>query len=166
MRKWESLAETESQQNKEAVFEHDTMIRQVDDVMALCCKLSESRQIKAAVRNSAKGAAAAAGGAFVGGLLGGPPGLFIGSSLGGAVGWWMTSGTFRPLHQIIIEMPPQQKMKLYSEVMAVLGKLDWVDLAQLIFLVMGNSSLQMRVLTTLISFATKELGAKVEYEQK
>lgn len=89
-----------------------------------------------------------------------------GSSLGGAVGWWMTSGTFRPLHQIIIEMPPQQKMKLYSEVTAVLGKLDWVDLAQLIFLVMGNSSLQMRVLTTLISFATKELGAKVEYEQK
>lgn len=63
----------------QAVFEHDTMIRQVDDVMALCCKLSESRQIKAAVRNSAKGAAAAAGGAFVGGLLGGPPGLFIGT---------------------------------------------------------------------------------------
>ncbi|KAF4110897.1 hypothetical protein G5714_007928 [Onychostoma macrolepis] len=86
-------------------------------------------------------------------------------ALGGAMGWWMTSDKFQPLHQIIMEMPPQQKRKLYSEVMAVLGNLDWVDLAQLIFLVMGNSSLQMRVLTTLISFATKELGAKVEYGQ-
>ncbi len=81
------------------------------------------------------------------------------------MGWWMTSDKFHPLHQIIMEMPPQQKRKLYSEVIAVLGNLDWVDLAQLVFLVMGNSSLQMRVLTTLLSFATKELGAKVEYRQ-
>ncbi|XP_073693007.1 protein C19orf12 homolog [Garra rufa] len=142
------------------------MNRQIDDVMALCCKISETRQIKAAVQNSAKGAAAAGGGAFVGGLLGGPPGIFIGGALGGAVGWWMTSGKFHPLHQIIMEMPPQQKMKLYSDVMAELGSLNWVDVAQLIWLVMGNSSLQMRVLTTLISFATKELGAKVEYASK
>lgn len=91
---------------------------------------------------------------------------YAGGALGGAAGWWMTSDTFLPLHQIIMEMPPQQKKKLYSEVMAVLGKLDWVDLAQLMFLVMGNSSLQMRVLSTLISFATKDLGAKVDYVQK
>lgn len=62
----------------QAVCEHNIMSHQIDDVMALCCKISESRQIKAAVRNSAKGAAVAGGGAFVGGLLGGPPGLFIG----------------------------------------------------------------------------------------
>ncbi|KAK7170178.1 hypothetical protein R3I94_000423 [Phoxinus phoxinus] len=142
------------------------MKRQIDDVMGLCCKISDSRQIKAAVQHSAKGAATAGGGAFLGGLLGGPPGIFIGGALGGAVGWWMTNDKFQPLHQIIMEMPPQQKKKLYSDVMAVLGNLDWVDLAQLIFLVMGNSSMQMRVLTTLISFATKELGAKVEYGQK
>ncbi len=55
------------------------MSRQIEDVMALCCKISESRQIKAAVQNSAKGAAAAGGGAFLGGLLGGPPGIFIGT---------------------------------------------------------------------------------------
>lgn len=59
-------------------FEHNTMQRQIDDVMGLCCKISDSRQIKAAVQNSAKGAATAGGGAFLGGLLGGPPGIFIG----------------------------------------------------------------------------------------
>jgi len=54
------------------------MKRQIDDVMGLCCKISDSRQIKAAVQSSAKGAASAGGGAFLGGLLGGPPGIFIG----------------------------------------------------------------------------------------
>ncbi|KAA0723567.1 Protein C19orf12 -like protein [Triplophysa tibetana] len=136
----------------------------IDDVMGLCCKISENRKIKATVQNSAKGGVTAGGGAFIGGLLGGPPGIFLGATIGGALGWWMTSGRFQPLHQIIIELPPRQKKKLYDDVMAVLGKLDWIDLAQLLVLVMGNSSLQMHVLSTILSFATKELGAKVQYE--
>ncbi len=80
---------------KENLYHHDTprtqaaishlpkvqrsVLRQIDDVMALCSKISENSQIKAAVDNSSKGAAAAGGGAFLGGLLGGPPGIFIGT---------------------------------------------------------------------------------------
>ncbi len=47
------------------------------------------------------------------------------------MGWWMTSDKFHPLHQIIMEMPPQQKRKLYSEVMAEYWAI-WIgfDLAQ------------------------------------
>uniref|UniRef100_A0A8C1ZPV1 Uncharacterized protein n=1 Tax=Cyprinus carpio TaxID=7962 RepID=A0A8C1ZPV1_CYPCA len=67
--------------------------RQIDDVMALC-------------------SAGAGGGAFLGGLLGGPLGIFIGGTLGSAVGWWMTRGQFRRLHQTIMEMSPQQREKL------------------------------------------------------
>lgn len=90
--------------------------------------------------------------------------MSLGATIGGALGWWMTSDKFQPLHQILIELPPCQKKKLYNDVMTVLGKLDWIDLAQLLVLVMGNSSLQMRVLSTVLAFATKELGAKVQYE--
>ncbi len=59
--------------------EHTTMSRQIEDVMALCCKISESRQIKAAVQKSAKGAAAAGGGAFLGGATRRSTGIFIGT---------------------------------------------------------------------------------------
>ncbi|XP_055064178.2 protein C19orf12 homolog [Misgurnus anguillicaudatus] len=139
------------------------MNSQINDVMGLCSKISEHRKIKVAIENSMKGATTAGGGALVGAVVGGPPGIFVGATVGGALGWWMTSGEFQPLHQIIMELPPEQKQKLYSDVMAVLGNLNWDDIAQLISLVMGNSSMHMRVLSTILTYATKELGAKVEY---
>uniref|UniRef100_A0A671QDN4 Chromosome 19 open reading frame 12 n=1 Tax=Sinocyclocheilus anshuiensis TaxID=1608454 RepID=A0A671QDN4_9TELE len=138
------------------------MLRQIDDVMALCCKVSENSQIEVAVNNSRKGAAAAGGGAFLGGQLGGPPGIFIGT----AVGWWMTRGKFCPLHQMIMEMSPQQREKLYSELMEELGILAWDNLSELILSVMSNSSLKMQVLDILKYFARQQLRAKVKYGKK
>lgn len=55
-----------------------TMSNRVDDVMQLCCEVSASRKIKAVVKSSGKGAAAAGGGAFVGGMVGGPAGIAVG----------------------------------------------------------------------------------------
>lgn len=50
----------------------------IDDVIKFCCKISENTQIEVALKKSRSGAAVAGGGAFLGGLLGGPPGIFIG----------------------------------------------------------------------------------------
>lgn len=60
------------------LFHNMAMNCRIDDVMGLCCKISEDRKIKATVQNSAKGGVTAGGGAFIGGLLGGPPGIFFG----------------------------------------------------------------------------------------
>lgn len=54
------------------------MGRRVDDVMQLCCELSANHQIRATVKGSSKGAAAAGGLAFAGGLVGGPLGIAVG----------------------------------------------------------------------------------------
>lgn len=54
------------------------MPARMDDVMRLCCEISAHEQIKVAVKNSTKGAMVAGGTAFVGGLLGGPPGIAVG----------------------------------------------------------------------------------------
>lgn len=54
------------------------MAPRIDDVMRLCCEISAHDKIKAAVKNSTKGALAAGGVAFVGGLLAGPPGIAVG----------------------------------------------------------------------------------------
>lgn len=50
----------------------------VDDVMKLCCELSTNQQVKATVKQSGKGAVAAGGLAFAGGLIGGPLGIAVG----------------------------------------------------------------------------------------
>ncbi|XP_056318885.1 protein C19orf12 homolog [Danio aesculapii] len=139
------------------------MSSRVDDVMQLCCEVSDSRKIKAAVKSSGKGAAAAGGGAFVGGMVGGPAGIAVGGTLGGLLGTWMTSGQFKPFPEIIAELPPKYKEILYSDVMAALGSLDWTDVASLIALVMGSFTLQEQVLAAINTYATKELNAELQY---
>ncbi|XP_020783165.2 protein C19orf12 homolog [Boleophthalmus pectinirostris] len=139
------------------------MAPRIDDVMRLCCELSAHEQIKVAVKNSAKGALVTGGSAFVGGLLAGPPGLAVGGAVGGLLGCWMTSGQFRPLPQILMELPPAQRDRLYQDIVAILGNLDWTDAAQLIALVMGNATLQQQVTAALLNYVTKELRAEVHY---
>lgn len=87
-----------------------------------------------------------------------------GGAVGGLLGSWMTSGQFRPLPQILMELPPNQQKKLYNDIVAVLGNLDWMDAAQLIALVMGNSTLQQQVTAALLNYITKELRAEVRYQ--
>lgn len=143
-----------------------SVVPQTDDVIEFCCKISKNTQIEAAVKKSKRGAAAAAGGAFIGGLVGGPPGIFIGGTLGSAVGWWMTKDQFRPLHQIIMEMSPEQKKKLYSEIIKNLKNLAWDNVSELISSVISNPSLKKKVLAILESFAKEQLRAKVKYGKK
>ncbi|XP_050628583.1 protein C19orf12 homolog isoform X1 [Macaca thibetana thibetana] len=49
----------------------------VEDIMKLLCSLSGERKMKAAVKHSGKGALVTGAVAFVGGLVGGPPGLAV-----------------------------------------------------------------------------------------
>ncbi|XP_072241549.1 protein C19orf12 homolog [Leuresthes tenuis] len=139
------------------------MGQRINDVMKLCCELSANQQIKATVKGSGKGAAAAGGLAFAGGLIGGPLGIAVGGAVGGLLGCWMTSGQFKPLPQIIMELNPQQQRKLYDDLMAILGDVQWTDLVQLTALVMGNVALKQQLTAALLGYITKELQAEVHY---
>ncbi|XP_006795816.1 protein C19orf12 homolog [Neolamprologus brichardi] len=139
------------------------MSPRIDDVMKLCCELSTNQQVKTTVKGSGKGAAAAGALAFAGGLVGGPLGIAVGGAAGGLLGCWLTSGQFKPLPQIIMELSPQEKQKLYDDLMEILGDIEWTDLAQLIALVMGNATLKQQLTAALLGYITKELQAEVHY---
>ncbi|KAM6901495.1 uncharacterized protein PEZ65_019612 [Lycodopsis pacificus] len=79
-------------------------------------------------------------------------------AVGGLLGCWLTSGQFKPLPQIIMELSPQQK--LYGSLPAVLGDIQWTDLAQLTALVMGNATLKQQLTATLLGYISKELQAR------
>ncbi|XP_075965902.1 protein C19orf12 homolog isoform X3 [Anarhichas minor] len=138
------------------------MAPRMDDVMRLCRETSAHDEIKLAVKNSTKGAIAlvAGGSILVGGLLGGPPGIAVGGVLGALFGW-LTSGQFRPLPQILMELSPDQRQKLYDQVTFYLINLVWTNKAQLVTLVMGNATLQQQVTAALLNYVTRELGSKV-----
>lgn len=91
------------------------------------------------------------------------PPLFAGGAVGGLLGSWLTSGQFKPLPQILMELPPAQKQKLYDQVSAVLKNVAWTDAAQLIALVMGNAALRQQVTAALLNYVTTELRSEVRY---
>ncbi|XP_074149380.1 protein C19orf12 homolog isoform X2 [Sminthopsis crassicaudata] len=103
----------------------------IEDIMKLLCTISEKRKMKAAFKHSGKGALMAGAVAFVGGLVGGPPGIAVGGTVGGLLGAWMTSGQYKPIPQIIMELPPIEQQKLFNEAFAIIRDLDWTDAVQL-----------------------------------
>uniref|UniRef100_UPI00398F8573 protein C19orf12 homolog n=1 Tax=Pristiophorus japonicus TaxID=55135 RepID=UPI00398F8573 len=135
----------------------------IDDVMRLVCHISEVEKMQVAVRCSAKGALVAGAIAFAGGLVGGPPGIAVGGAFGGLLGAWMMSGQFKPLPQIIMELPPNQQLMLSNDVHNIIRHLDWTDAVQLISLVMGNAVLKQQVLSAINSFFINQLNAEVRY---
>lgn len=62
-----------------------------------------------------------------------------------------------------MEMTTEQQQKLYEDIMAILGSIDWTDVAQLTAIVLGNASLQQQVTAALLSYIHKELQAEVQY---
>uniref|UniRef100_A0A2K6EGH7 Chromosome 19 open reading frame 12 n=1 Tax=Propithecus coquereli TaxID=379532 RepID=A0A2K6EGH7_PROCO len=84
----------------------------VDDIMKLLCSVSEQRKMKAAVKHSGKGALVTGAVAFVG----------AGGAVGGLLGAWMTSGEFKSVPQIIMELPPAEQQKLFHEATAIVRR--------------------------------------------
>ncbi|NWH85116.1 CS012 protein, partial [Aegithalos caudatus] len=135
-----------------------------DDVMALLSHLAKVKGMKAAVTNSGKGALLTGASAFVGGVLGGPPGIAVGGAVGGLLGW-ITSGQFKSVPQILVELPDAEKQKLCAEATAIVKNLNWTDAAQLIAVVMANPSVRDMVLGVLTNFLTNELKAQIKYAE-
>ncbi|XP_059524135.1 protein C19orf12 homolog [Myotis daubentonii] len=134
-----------------------------EDAVSLLCSLSEAKKMKAAVKYRKRRAMGfASTGALLGSLVGGPPGLAVGSVLGGLAGALVWSTKFKPVSQILKELPPAEKKKLCSHVVAKIGSLQWTDVEHLTKLVMESEALQEQLLKLLESYITKELRTTVQ----
>ncbi|XP_032710480.1 protein C19orf12 homolog [Lontra canadensis] len=124
----------------------------VEDVMKLLCCISKNKKIKLAVRYSVRSALITGGVAFICGLVGGPLGLAVGGAVGGLYSAWMKRGQFKPIPEVIMELPPSEQQKLYNEVMAILGHLCWMDTMELTMLVMSSKALKQQLLAMVKEF--------------
>uniref|UniRef100_A0A3Q2DKI0 Uncharacterized protein n=1 Tax=Cyprinodon variegatus TaxID=28743 RepID=A0A3Q2DKI0_CYPVA len=124
----------------------------VDDVINLCSKLSAYEELKVAVETIAKATAIAASTFSVGAALFGPVGLVVGGVVGGVLAW-KNSKSFRPLHQILMDLLPPQKLKLYREIKRkVLRSLTWKNAEHLLTIVKERVELRKMVISTLVIF--------------
>lgn len=84
--------------------------------------------------------------------------------MGGLIGW-ITSGQFKSVPQILVELPAAERQKLCAEAMAVVKNLNWTDATQLIALVMSNSTLTEKMIGVLTTYLTNELKAQIKYAE-
>ncbi|XP_026340023.1 protein C19orf12 homolog isoform X3 [Ursus arctos] len=75
-----------------------------------------------------------------------------GGAVGGLLGASTTNGQPKPIPQMVTELPPDKKLKLYNEATAILGDLKWKDAVELTKLVMDNESLKEQLLALLEKF--------------
>lgn len=88
---------------------------------------------------------------------------FLGGALGGLLGTWMNSAKFKPVPQILMELPPAEQQKLYIEAIAVIKSLDWSDFARLSAVVMNSHLLQLELAKLLENYFIRELSAVIKY---
>ncbi|XP_010331967.1 protein C19orf12-like [Saimiri boliviensis] len=136
----------------------------VENTMELPSSLAGERKMKAEVKHSGQGALVTGAVAFVRGLVAGPPGLAVGEAVGGLLGAWVTSGEFKPVPQIIMELPTAEQQRLFNEATAIIRHLEWTDTTQLTTLVMGREALQQQLLAMLVNYLIKELQAQIQYD--
>uniref|UniRef100_A0A452DQH8 Uncharacterized protein n=1 Tax=Capra hircus TaxID=9925 RepID=A0A452DQH8_CAPHI len=116
----------------------------VEDIMRLLCSVSQKKKIKAAFKYSWLGGLVTGTVAVVGGLVGGPKGIAIGGAVGGLLGAWMTSGKFKPVPQIIMELPADEQER----------DLSWTSVEQLTML--------EQLVDMLNNYFIKELGSEMK----
>ncbi|NXL87994.1 CS012 protein, partial [Alectura lathami] len=87
----------------------------------------------------------------------------VGAALGGLFAVWMTSGKFKPVSQIISQLPPAKKKKIYDEVVAIFKGLHWSDIAEVIALVKGSAELKQQLIKVLENYFKKHLNAEIQY---
>ena len=77
----------------------------------------------------------------------------------------MTSGQFKPVPQIIMELPADEQERLFINAVAILRQLPWTNVKQLTMLVMGSKTLQEQLVDMLKNYFSKELGSEVKQDK-
>ncbi|XP_054164804.1 protein C19orf12-like [Oppia nitens] len=103
----------------------NTIIKVIIDVMG-------DYEVQVSVRQSLKGAVITGVSSFIGATLVGPVGLAIGGTAGGLLAAFIANGSFKPIGQILNEMPSEKKRQLAEDIECLFKSLEINDLTQFI----------------------------------
>ncbi|ALC48174.1 CG11671 [Drosophila busckii] len=132
------------------------------ELMQAIAIVADERNIRVAIKQTGKGTAVCAACCFAGGLLMGPVGMAVGGAAGGIAAYKMTSGTFKPLGEVILnDLTDTQREQLVRHVTKAVADVHPTDLVVLIPLITGNATIQQAVLNTIMSFVTNELRMQI-----
>ncbi|XP_071959636.1 protein C19orf12 homolog isoform X2 [Antedon mediterranea] len=136
-----------------------------DELIRLLSVLAEEENLRVTVKETMKAGVMAGTGATIGGLMGGPLGIAVGGTCGSLVAAYMTNGKFKSVPQILQEMSPEQKERLYNHYQIIFQGLDYNDVFELQKLISGDTDVRGRVVEGLTNYLQNELNMSILTQQ-
>ncbi|XP_074038307.1 protein C19orf12 homolog [Leptinotarsa decemlineata] len=130
-------------------------------VLEVCELLCQQENLKATIRESAKGAALVGVTSFLGAIVGGRLGLLAGAALGGAAS--MAFGSeFKSLVDIIRQdMTEKQREQLAESVRHLFRGIQLTDTVEIMAMLAQNTSLKSSIINGIVGFIQQEMKCSV-----
>ncbi len=142
------------------------MVIRYNDILTVVSTLGDEEGIGVTVTQSAKGGLIAGVCCTLGGVLGGPPGLAVGGALGGCVAAYVSRGKFKPVSEVMAELPEEKKRQLAEAVRRIVAGFDAADAVELLALVQGNALLKAKIAQEMVTFLGSQLDVPVIHPQQ
>lgn len=131
------------------------------ELMSLSSQLAEERNMKVAVKESAKGGIIAGTTTFLGGLFGGPIGLAVGGMFGGVTAAYMSSGKFKCVASIILnDMTSQQQQQLANSLWNVLSDIDASDITTISLMILAPD-MKTRLVREMVNYFQSQMQMQI-----
>ncbi len=141
------------------------MVIRYNDILSVIRALGDEEGIGVTVKESAKGGLIAGVCCAIGGILGGPPGLAVGGAVGGCAAAYAASGRFKPVSQVVEELPEERRQELVEAVRRIVAGFDAADAAELLALVQGNALLKAKIAQEMVTFLGSHLNVPIIQQQ-
>lgn len=139
------------------------MVIRTDELLEVAGMLAQDRGLQVTVTKALQGAAVAGACAFIGAMVAGPVGIACGGALGGIVGAAYTKGQFRPLGEVLAELPPAERQQLATSLDQIVSSLQWTDAVALAMFLNQNGDLKERFFRVLMTYVQQNMHAQVHY---
>ncbi|EDV43132.1 uncharacterized protein Dana_GF18336 [Drosophila ananassae] len=127
-------------------------------ILSALATVARNENIQVTVKEAGQGAAICAATTLIGGLLMGPRGLALGGAIGGLAAYGMAED-FKSLADVISEdLSESERNELKEHVIEAVTNITSVDIRELGWLILTNTTVQNLAMNAVKSFASDRLG--------
>ena len=136
------------------------MVLSTEEVHEIASIIAHQENLRVTFSESLKGGLKVGLCVVVCGLLLGPPGFAIGGIAGGIYAT-CTSKKFRPVHELLAEMTPEQRRLLQKKFVDATKNISYTDAATFLALMAGDGGVKVIVIQLIKDFVMSELKQHV-----
>ncbi|KAL1426277.1 hypothetical protein MTO96_018331 [Rhipicephalus appendiculatus] len=132
-----------------------------DEMLDVLCLVSKEKNLRVALKHSAKGGLITGATAMAAGFLMGPVGLAVGGALGGCAAAILMRDKFVSAAEIISNMSDDQKDELITAVQRAVADIEVMDVVEMLILLSGDIHMKKRMIRAIIDYFHNQMRLEI-----